>query len=56
MFKGKTTELAGRKGVRLGPKGGSIPGVKPAWICRTMTELNHYLLPFLQVRRSLSRY
>ncbi len=56
MFKGKTTGLAGRKWVRLSPKGGSIPGVKPAWICRSMTELNQYLLPFLQVCRSLRRY
>ncbi len=56
MFRLRTSELARRKGVRLGPKGGSIPEGKPEWICRSMTELNPYFLPFSQVRRSLSRY
>jgi hypothetical protein len=40
MIKWKTTELAGRKGVRLGPKDGSTPGVIPAWICWSMPELH----------------
>jgi hypothetical protein len=52
----RTSELAGRKGVRSGSKGGSIPGVIPVWICRSMPELNPYFLPFSQVRSSFSRY
>ncbi len=48
MFKEKTYELAGRKGVRLGPKGGSISKVIPVWIYRSMTELKLDLLPFSQ--------
>ena len=46
MIKEKTSELAGRKGVRLVPKGGSIPEVIKARICRSVTELNPYFLPF----------
>ena len=38
MFKWRTSELTGRKGVRLGPKGGSIFKVIPEWICRSIAK------------------
>ena len=44
MIKCKTSGLAMRKGARLGPKGGSLPGVKPAWICWTIPELMIFFL------------
>jgi hypothetical protein len=48
MIMWKTSELAGRKGVRSGSKGGSISEVIPSWICRPMSELNQNFLPFSQ--------
>lgn len=44
MLKTIKAELAARKGVSLGAKGGSIPGVIPAWICRAMPELMIFFL------------
>jgi len=47
MNKLKTTGLAGRKGVRLGPKGGSISEeVIQAWIYRPMPESGQNFIPF----------
>jgi hypothetical protein len=52
MLKGKTTGLAGRKRVRLGPKGGSISEGIPAWICWSMSESKPYFLPLDESLRS----
>ena len=49
MSKLKTTVLAGRKGVRLGPNGGSILEVIPVRICLSMPEL----IPYFSHYRSL---